>query len=117
MVPGRLLSPAGCAAHLPRGPHPESGVLSQTFQTPDDFEVHAYLEGEFADQPLVHAKLRFTAEGAHIALSERSIWEALEENPDGSVDVTLSAPGPALAGFHFAEFCDPGHGAGTARTA
>ena len=63
-------------------------LLSQTFQTPDDFEVHAYLEGEFADQPLVHAKLRFTAEGAHIALSERSIWEALEENPDGSVDVT-----------------------------
>ena len=26
-------------------------LLSQTFQTPDDFEVHAYLEGEFADQP------------------------------------------------------------------
>ena len=67
-------------------------LLSQTFQTPDDFDIHAYLEHELADQPLVRAKLRFKPEGAHIALSERSIWEALEENPDGSVDVTLSAP-------------------------
>ena len=67
-------------------------LLSQIFQTPDDFDIHAYLERELADQPLVRAKLHFKPEGAHIALSERSIWEALEENPDGSVDVTLSAP-------------------------
>jgi predicted DNA-binding transcriptional regulator YafY len=67
-------------------------LLSQTFQMPDDFDIHAYLERELADQPLVRAKLRFKPEGAHIALSERSIWEALEENPDGSVDVVLSAP-------------------------
>ena len=67
-------------------------TLSQTFQMPDDFEVHAYLEQEFVDQPVVRAKLRFKPEGAHVALSERSIWEALEENSDGSVDVSLSAP-------------------------
>ncbi len=36
-------------------------LLSQTFQMPDDFDIHAYLESEFADQPVVHAKLRFTA--------------------------------------------------------
>jgi predicted DNA-binding transcriptional regulator YafY len=67
-------------------------TLSQSFQVPDDFDIHAYLERELADQPLVHAKLRFKPEGAYIALSERSIWEALEENPDGSVNVSLSAP-------------------------
>ena len=67
-------------------------LLSQTFQMPDDFNIHAYLENEFADQPLVHAILRFQGEGAHIATSNRSIWDSLTENPDGSVDVILSAP-------------------------
>ncbi|MGB7875012.1 MAG: YafY family protein [Anaerolineales bacterium] len=67
-------------------------LLSQTFQMPDEFDIHAYLESEFADQPVVRAKLRFNSEGAHIATSNRSIWDSLEENPDGSVDVILSAP-------------------------
>jgi len=67
-------------------------ILSQNIQALDDFDIHTYLESEFADQPVVRAKLRFKPEGAHIALSNRSIWEALEETPDGSVDVTLSAP-------------------------
>jgi len=67
-------------------------TLSQTFQPPDDFDIHAYLEDEFADQPVVKAKLRFTAEGASIARSNVAGWDSLEENPDGSVDVVLSAP-------------------------
>lgn len=67
-------------------------ILGQTFPPPGDFDIHTYLESEFADTPVVRAKLRFKPEGAHIAVSDRSIWEALEENPDGSVDVTLSAP-------------------------
>jgi predicted DNA-binding transcriptional regulator YafY len=67
-------------------------LLSQTFQPSDDFDIHVYLESEFADQPLIRAKLRFKPEGAHVAISNRSIWEALDENPDGSVDVILSAP-------------------------
>jgi len=67
-------------------------VLSQTFQMPDDFDIHTYLASEFAYQPIVRAKLRFTAEGAFIAKSNVAGWESLEENPDGSVDVSLSAP-------------------------
>ena len=67
-------------------------LLSQTFPPPDDFDIHAYLDSEFADQPLVHAKLRFTAEGAHIAKSNIPGWDVLTENPDGSVDVSFSAP-------------------------
>ena len=67
-------------------------LLDQTFPPPDDFDVHAYLEREFADQPAVHAKLRFTPEGAYLAKGNIVPWESLHENPDGSVDVGLSAP-------------------------
>ena len=59
---------------------------------PDDFDIHAYLDSEFADQPVLRAKLRFTAEGAHIAKGNIAGWDSLTENPDGSVDVILSAP-------------------------
>jgi predicted DNA-binding transcriptional regulator YafY len=65
--------------------------LSQTFQSPDDFDIHVYLESEFADQPVVRATLRFTSQGAHIAKSNVAGWESLHENPDGSVDVVLAA--------------------------
>ena len=67
-------------------------LLGQTFQPPDEFDIHAYLDSEFAEQPVVTAKLRFAAKGAHIAKSNISGWESLHENPDGSVDVILSAP-------------------------
>ncbi|MBN1453871.1 MAG: YafY family transcriptional regulator [Anaerolineales bacterium] len=67
-------------------------LLSQTFQPPDDFDIHTYLDSEFADQPVVRAKLRFKAGGASIARSNAAGWDSLEENPDGSVDVVLSAP-------------------------
>jgi predicted DNA-binding transcriptional regulator YafY len=67
-------------------------LLDQTFPAPDDFDVYAYLEREFADQPAIHAKLRFTPEGAYLAKGNIVPWESLEENPDGGVDVVLSAP-------------------------
>jgi predicted DNA-binding transcriptional regulator YafY len=67
-------------------------VLHQTFHLPDDFDVHAYLAREFADQQVIKGKLRFAPQGAFIAKSNFSGWDSLTENPDGSVDVTLSAP-------------------------
>lgn len=67
-------------------------LLSQTFQMPDDFDIYAYLDSEFAGQPVIYATMRFAPEGAHIARSNISGWESLDENPDGSVDVVLSAP-------------------------
>ncbi len=67
-------------------------MLNQTFPSPDDFDIHAYLDSEFADQPMVHAKLRFTAEGALIAKGNAIGWDEMHENPNGSVDVVLSAP-------------------------
>ncbi len=67
-------------------------LLSLTFQAPDDFDIHAYLGSEFAEQPVVYGRLRFTTQGAHIAKSNAAGWESLQENPDGSVDVVLAAP-------------------------
>jgi predicted DNA-binding transcriptional regulator YafY len=67
-------------------------LLDKTFQVPDDFDVHAYLDREFADQPAIQARLRFSAEGAYLAWSHILPLESLDENPDGSVDVILSAP-------------------------
>ncbi|MGZ9223504.1 MAG: helix-turn-helix transcriptional regulator [Anaerolineales bacterium] len=67
-------------------------VLNQTFQIPESFEVHQYLENEFKAQPLIRARLRFIQEAAHVVTSNRIIWESITENPDGSYVVTLTAP-------------------------
>ncbi|HSA99879.1 MAG TPA: YafY family protein [Anaerolineales bacterium] len=67
-------------------------VLSQSFQIPENFDIHEYLQNEFKDQPIIRARLRFTAEAAYIAISNRVIWESAQENPDGSLDVILSGP-------------------------
>ena len=67
-------------------------ILDPTFVVPKDFDIHAYLENEFKSQPIIRAHLRFIHEAAHIVTSNRSLWETLQENPDGSMDVTLTAP-------------------------
>ena len=70
----------------------ELALSSQVFQAPNDFDVHAYLAKELHDQPKLQARLRFASQAAFIARSNRSSWEALEEQPDGSVVVTLLTP-------------------------
>src|SRR5512138_2308027 len=67
-------------------------VLNQSFQMPQDFDIHNYLENEFREQPIVRARLRFIPEAAYIAISNRVMWEALTENPDGSLVVTMAGP-------------------------
>ena len=67
-------------------------VLSQSFQIPENFDIHKYLENEFRDQPAIRARLQFAPEASYIAASNRVIWESMQENPDGSTDVTLTAP-------------------------
>lgn len=70
----------------------ELRLMNETFQMPEDFDVRIYLEQTFQDQPLVHARLRFMPEAAHLALSNLPGWESHQENPDGSVDIFLAAP-------------------------
>jgi predicted DNA-binding transcriptional regulator YafY len=67
-------------------------VLNQVFTMPDDFDIHAYLEKEFKNQPVIRARLHFVPEAAQIVTGNRSMWESIKENPDGSMDVTLTAP-------------------------
>jgi predicted DNA-binding transcriptional regulator YafY len=66
-------------------------LLSEPFQMPGDFDVHAYLDAMFKDQPQIRAHLRFIPEAAHIARSNLTGWESCDENPDGSVDVVMLA--------------------------
>ena len=67
-------------------------ILSQSFQIPENFDIHKYLENEFKDQPTIRARLQFTPEAAYIVTSNHIIWESITENPDGSLIVTLTAP-------------------------
>jgi len=67
-------------------------ILDQTFQRSQDFNIHTYLENECRDQSSVRARLKLVPEAAHMVMSNRIIWESIEENSDGSTIVTLNAP-------------------------
>ena len=66
-------------------------LLDQSFQMPDDFNVHAYLAQSFQDQPLVRARLCFAPQAVHLA-SGLPGFESSHERPDGGLEVVLSAP-------------------------
>lgn len=67
-------------------------LLSQKFQARENFDVRAYLDAWFSDQPVVRARLRFEPEAAFLATSNLAAWERREQNADGSVEVTAAAP-------------------------
>jgi len=67
-------------------------VSDQVFQSPLGFDVQAYLAQDWQAPPQVAVRMRFNAEAAHVALSNRSYWETVTEEPDGSAVVTFSAP-------------------------
>lgn len=65
-------------------------VLDEIFQIPPDFNLRTYMEIEPQAQVNVH--LRFVPEGAGFALDSRPYWDTVEEQADGSVEVTLAVP-------------------------
>jgi predicted DNA-binding transcriptional regulator YafY len=67
-------------------------LLAQDFQPPPDFDIQEYLANEFLGQPLFQVRLRFDAQVAGVAMDNRPFWDTLEEQPDGSVVVSFSAP-------------------------
>jgi predicted DNA-binding transcriptional regulator YafY len=67
-------------------------LLEHRFQVPEEFDAQAYFVQEFLGQPQARARMRFIPEAAHVAQTNRAIWETLRELPDGSVEVTLLAP-------------------------
>jgi predicted DNA-binding transcriptional regulator YafY len=75
----------------------ELELTGQGFQAPSDFDVHAFLAHEFREQPSLKVRLRFSTAAAHVALANRSYWEAVEEQSDGAVVVSFAAPDLAWA--------------------
>lgn len=67
-------------------------ILTSSFEYPEDFNVQVYLQAEFKNQPVICAHLRFAPEAAFMVKSNLSMWESTQENKDGSMDVTLTAP-------------------------
>ena len=67
-------------------------ILDTSFQTTEEFNIHKYLEDEFHNQPVIRARLRFIPQAAHIVTNNSLAWELIQQNPDGSVDATLTAP-------------------------
>jgi predicted DNA-binding transcriptional regulator YafY len=59
---------------------------------PADFDIHAYLASNPTEQRLVTVRLRFRPEFKRLALDNRSWWETLAEQPDGSLIVTMVNP-------------------------
>jgi predicted DNA-binding transcriptional regulator YafY len=75
----------------------ELAVTPATFVVPPRFDVRAFLAHEKELQPQVRSRLRFGAEYASLALNSRPLWETLQEQPDGTVLVTLLSPDLAWA--------------------
>lgn len=69
----------------------ELDMLDQHFQMPDDFDVHIFLAESFKNQPLVQARLRVEPQAAHL-VSGLPGFESSQEQPDGSLEIVLSAP-------------------------
>jgi predicted DNA-binding transcriptional regulator YafY len=70
----------------------ELNLTDQNFSIPADFDVHTYMANELKSQPQILAKLSFSAEGAQIANYNRIYWDDMQEQPDGSILVTMGVP-------------------------
>jgi predicted DNA-binding transcriptional regulator YafY len=70
----------------------ELSILDETFQAPVNFDARSFMDQAFRGQPQVLAHLRFSAKAARIARTNRTFWDSFEEQADGSVVVTISAP-------------------------
>jgi len=67
-------------------------LLEQTFHLSQDFDVREYLANEPHMQPRIQVRMRFAPRAAPQAWDDRALWEALEEQPDGSVVVKFAVP-------------------------
>jgi predicted DNA-binding transcriptional regulator YafY len=70
----------------------ELSLSDAAFNIPAEFDLRTHLQSEFANQPQVKVKLKFETNATHLATFNRSYWESLEEQADGSMMATFSAP-------------------------
>ena len=67
----------------------ELEILPVTFETPQDFDIQAYLAVE--PQPQLPVRLRFAPLGVELARNQAFYWSGIEDQPDGSLVVTFPA--------------------------
>ncbi len=67
-------------------------ALDSCFQPRNDMDIRAYIEQELNTQSHLTVHLRFPPEMASAARANPFNWQGLEEQPDGSVIVTMNAP-------------------------
>ncbi len=67
-------------------------LLDTTFQLPADFNIQDYISKGLPSVTQLQWRMQFVREGRPIAEQNRSVWDAFEEQADGSVIVTASAP-------------------------
>jgi predicted DNA-binding transcriptional regulator YafY len=70
----------------------ELHLLDQSFEMPEEFNIHAYLERQQVAQPGFPVRLHFSVQAARQAREYATGWEAVEEQPDGSLIVTMRTP-------------------------
>lgn len=70
----------------------ELTLLDKTFQAPADLNVREHLHEEWESPSQVLVRMRFAPDAARIALENRTLWDALEEQDDGSVIVSVTWP-------------------------
>ena len=70
----------------------ETTLLGENFRPPENFNAREFMMRTLPGQPQVQARLRFRPEAAQIARLNRSYWDELAEQPDGSVEVIMSSP-------------------------
>ena len=70
----------------------EISMLAATFSISTDFDLRSYLQNELQSQPQIKVKLQFQADAVNLVTANRSYWESIETQADGSMIVILSAP-------------------------
>lgn len=67
-------------------------LLAQPFDIPAEFNLQSYVASQPYFQRRLQVRLHFTPETALQAWDNRSHWDSLEEQPDGSLIVTFKVP-------------------------
>lgn len=67
-------------------------LLESNFDLPTDFNLRTYLQNELRATAPSTARIRFLPNAAHLARYNQAGWESLSEQPDGSIEVSLSVP-------------------------
>jgi predicted DNA-binding transcriptional regulator YafY len=70
----------------------ELTLLEERFRTPENFDIQDYPATEFQTPPKIHVRLTVSAQAGFIVEDNPFLWENIEKLPDGSFEVTTSAP-------------------------